>query len=181
MTTKTGSFIHPNTTVLQRDARCTPLRLARAIGPVWIDVCTNDRSHIQATRDWRLERGQDAIRGARYLPRRAGCPGIVFCNPPYSRGNVIRFVRAFCRTRFLFLVRQDTSTRWWRELWPYVGLQCTPISRVEFDMPPDVDDVEDTSNPYPHVLLYANADDATADVRRICYVSQPIHTQENPG
>lgn len=177
MTTKTGSMIHPKTTVLQRDARCTPDWLARAIGTVWIDVCTNANSHIVATRDWRLERGQDAIKGARYLPRKDRCPGIVFCNPPYSKGNVIRFVRAFCRTRFLFLVRQDTSTRWWRELWPYVGLQCTPIKRVDFDMPPDADedDVEDSSNPYPHVLLYANAADATAEVRALSYVSQPIH------
>lgn len=173
--TKTGSMIHPKSTVLERDARCTPRWLADAIGPVYVDVCTNARSHIKATVEWQLERGQDAMRGARYLGAKP--PGIVFCNPPYSVGNVIRFVRAFRHTRFLFLVRQDTSTKWWRELWPNIGLIATPRVRVDFDLPPTVD-AEDQSNPYPHVLLYARADDATVAIRKLCYVSVPDHSQE---
>lgn len=147
-----------------RDAWTTQEPLARAIGEVDYDPCSNSRSRIRARRTFSLEDGQDGIALARFVHRSAR----TFVNPPFSHGMVIKFVRAYRHTRFTFLVRFDVSTEWWAELWPYVAAIATPIERVEFDPPPGVDRVP--GSPFPHVLLYARLEDITPEVRRICYV-----------
>lgn len=153
---------------VDRDTWCTGRVWTRRLGRVWLDPCSNDRSTVDAERTWRLDRGQNALVLARYLPRHP--PGPVYINPPYSRGMVAQFVEAFARTRFVFLVRADVSTEWWSALWPFVALECRPDSRKLFDPPPGV---IDTGNVFPHSFLFARADDARPELRAHCYVSEP--------
>ena len=154
-----------------RDAYTTPPWLTKAIGPVWLDVCTNKFSTVQATIGFRLDRGQDALVLAKHVPKNP--PGIVWCNPPYSRGLVIQFVRAFRHTRFAFLVRHDVSTEWFRELYAATSLLCTPWRRVNFVPPPGFTGAVSHNNPFPHSILYRNADDATDAIHRLCAVFTP--------
>jgi hypothetical protein len=144
-----------------RDTWVTPLWLARALGRVYLDPCSNERSHIDAERTFDFDRrGEDGLRMARYVSRRP--PGLVFVNPPYSRGNVIRWVNAYKHTRFCFA-----------ELWTRTGLVVIPTTRINFDPPPDVAPHHPTSNPFPHALLYARAEDATQAILDLCYVMKP--------
>lgn len=154
---------------IDRDTWCTGRQWTRRLGRVWLDPCSNERSTVDAERVWRLDRGQDALILARYLPRVT--PGPIFINPPYSRGMVAQFVEAFCRHRFIFLVRGDTSTEWWSMLWRYVELEARPNTRELFEAPPGV---ENTLNVYPHSFLFARADDATPALRAHCYVTRRI-------
>ena len=149
-----------------RDSWCTPRELALAIGPVDLDPCSNPRSHIVAARTFSLEEGQDGLQLARFVSRRMR----THVNPPYSRGSVIQWVHAYRHTRFDFLVRHDTRTEWWRELWPYVGAMAS-VPECEFEPPPGVE--QPPGSPFPHILLYASASDVTDAVRALCYVSIP--------
>lgn len=96
----------------------------------------------------------------------------VWINPPYSHGSVIRWVRAYRRVRFCFLVRFDVSTEWWSELWDAAAVIATPWTRVAFEPPPGVE--ESPGSPFPHALLYANEDDVTPEVRRRCYLMRTM-------
>lgn len=152
-----------------RDTWVTPRKLARDVGPWDLDPCSNSRSHILAKRQFDLERrGEDGLVLARYVSARTR----VWCNPPYSHGNVIRWVRAYRHTRFCFLLRLDPSTMWFAELWPYAHAMCfLRLERVAFEPPPGLKVVGDNhNNPFPHALIYAHADDITPAVRRACYV-----------
>lgn len=152
-----------------RDTWCTPLKLARALGWWDLDPCSNPRSHILARKTFSLEAKQNGLALAKFISQLTR----VFCNPPYSHGNVIKWVRAYRHTRFCFLVRHDPSTDWWGELWPYVGAMATPIERVAFEPPPGAEEGAGGS-PFPHVLLYANAEDITEEIRRACYCAVPM-------
>lgn len=101
------------------DQWCTPawvLDLVRRLGPIELDPCGNARSIVGARREFRLERGEDGL--ARRWGGGAGL--LVFTNPPYSRGNLGRWM-AKCReeaadgAEVIALVPADTSTRWWHE------------------------------------------------------------------
>jgi hypothetical protein len=153
-----------------RDEWVTPRKLAHMIGSWDLDPCSNPWSHILATRRFSLRHGQCGIALSRFVP----VSWRVFVNPPFSHGQVIRFVRAYRHTRFCFLVRHDPSTDWWAELWPHVGMMATPMERVAFEPPPGVEEAPGGS-PFPHVLLYARAEDATEAVRRSCYRALPCH------
>lgn len=147
-----------------RDTWTTMRKWAEAIGPVDVDPCSNERSLILARRKFDLAMGKDGIVLAKFVSRSAR----TFINPPYSRGQVIQWVKAYRHTRFTFLVRADVSTDWWAELWPAVEAVCMPIERMEFDPPPGVDRVP--GSPFPHALLYARLADVTDAVRAACYV-----------
>ncbi len=153
-----------------RDAYTTPRWLTKAIGPVWLDPCSNQYSTVEAERTFRLDRGQCGIALARYVPRNP--PGIVFLNTPYSRGLVIKFVRAYRHTRFAFLLRHDVSTAWFRELYGASSLICQPWRRVNFEPPPGVGGISH-NNPFPHSIFYRDAADATPEIRRLCAVLRP--------
>lgn len=154
-----------------RDTWCTPKWLARAVGEWDVDACTNDRSHIVARIlcDLHGNPARDGLKFSRFVGRDAR----VWCNPPYSRGQVIKFVNAYRHTRFCFLVRFDPSTTWFEYLWRSSALVCIPHERINFEAPPGVELQHETSNPFPHGLFYANADDVTDAVRKLCYVMQP--------
>lgn len=150
-----------------RDAWVTPKWIADAVGEWDLDPATNERSHIRSKTTFMLDRGQDGIA----LARRVGRNTRVWCNPPFSRGQVIRFVRAYRHTNFCFLLRLDYSTEWFSELEPHVELILVPRNqRVAFDAPPGA---KESSTPFPHGLMYRRGIDATPEIRALCYAWTP--------
>lgn len=149
---------------IDRNSWCTPKWIADAIGYFDLDPCSNARSHIRSIERFLLENGQDGLALAGTVKASAR----VFLNTPYEGGQVIRWVRGYKHTRFCFLVRLDTSTEWFEELYAAAALICVPKrERIEFDPPPGV---EASSNPFPHGLVYARAGDATPEIRERCYL-----------
>lgn len=126
---------------LLRNCWCTPLWLALLLGWVELDPCSNGRSHIKA--DVSLYEDDD---GLTYI---APASWRVFINPPYGHGQVIRWIRHYVHTRFIFLLRWDPSTAWFQELLPQCDYVWFPPSRVDFEPPPRI---RESSNPYPHAL-----------------------------
>lgn len=147
-----------------RDTFCTPRKLARAVGEVDMDPCSNERSHVLARRTFRLDRGQDALVLAKYV----SLWWLLYINPPYSRGSVSAFVNAFCHHRFIFLLRFDASTDWFQRLYDRTERIAFPRDRTDFEPPPGV--VTTPGNPFPHALFYAHAEDVTAEIHAMCYV-----------
>jgi hypothetical protein len=135
--------------VSSRDGWCTPQWLAQLIGPVDLDPCSNDRGHVQARVKY-TGAPFCGLENARHWSRTAR----VFVNPPYSRGQVVKWVRAYVHTDFIFLLRWDPSTVWFADLmaateYVWFPLPCPGSRRLEFEPPPGVDK---SSNPYPHAL-----------------------------
>ncbi len=158
---------------VDRDTYTTPRWLTRAIGPVWLDPCSNIYSKVQAERTFRLDRGQDGLKLARYVPRNP--PGIVFVNPPYSRGQVLKWIRAYRHTRFVFLLRHDPSTKWFRELFEASSALVHPFDRINFDPPPGTPKADGNhNNPFPHSLCARDEADISAALRKISMVLRPV-------
>lgn len=156
---------------VDRDTWCTPAWIAEAIGKFDLDPCSNERSHIRTKHAFRLDRGEDGLELAKEVPANWR----VFCNPPYSRGSVIRWVKAYAHTRFCFLLKVDPSTDWFEELHKITAVICPPKgSRVEFEAPPGVPPDMAKANPFPHALFYAHEDDLTSTVRRRFFVWRPV-------
>lgn len=129
-----------------RDGACTPKWLADLLPTYDVDPCSNPRSHIRARERVMLERRQDGLRIS------AGSAMTVFCNPPYSRGQVIQWVHRYQNTDFTFLLRWDPSTKWFATLWPLCWGAWFPNLRMNFEPPPGV---KFSSNPFPHALYFA--------------------------
>jgi hypothetical protein len=129
-----------------RDSWCTPAYLAAAIGRVDLDPCSNDRSHVQANRRFCGGPDDDGLALASTVPASAR----TFLNTPYSRGQVIRWVRAYEHTDWMFLVRLDPSTEWWAALMAHRPALWMPDERISFEPPPGV---KASTNPFPHCIL----------------------------
>jgi hypothetical protein len=143
-----------------RDSWCTPKWLCDAIGAWGLDPCSNERSHVRATFTFRLDRGEDGLK----LAASVAPESRVFVNPPY--GDVPPWVRAYKHARFCFLLKFDPSTRWFCELYAATALVAIPRRRrIAFEPPPGV---RASSNPFPHALFYARAEDATDAILRSC-------------
>ena len=142
---------------MSRDSWCTPKWLAEAIGPVYLDPCSNERSHIQAVVHVIGELGDDGLYGnhGRYrVGGRADWANIdleVFINPPYSRGQVIQWVHHWKMHNSIFLLRWDPSTEWFRALMSQTNWVWFADRRIEFEPPPGI---AVSSNPYPHALFF---------------------------
>jgi len=149
-----------------RDAWCTPAWLAEAIGKWDLDPCSNSRSHVRADRRFALEDGED---GLAYREMPLGLR--VFVNPPYSRGQLERWVARYATRAFAFcfLVRLDPSTRWFHTLYRASSLVCMPRRRVHFEPPPGIKAGNDSAVRFPHVLFYAREVDATPAILRACF------------
>lgn len=166
-TAKKAANVHGGTGEPDRGTWCTPAWLAERIGPVDLDPCSNPRSHIQAARSCQLERGEDGLAIASSIPSSAR----VFINPPYERGAVVQWIRAYAHTRTIYLVRFDVSTDWFVELYRSARLVAIPRGRrVNFEPPPGV---TGSSSTFPHALIYAHAEDATPAVLRACIAWRP--------
>lgn len=151
-----------------RDTWTTPPIITDAIGEVDLDPCSNERSTVRARRVFRLDKGQDGLVLAKFVGRGER----VFVNPPYSRGMVIQWVRAYEHTRFIFLVRMDTSTGWFSELMARTEeIAVLREARTNFVPPPGV---KGESNAFPHGLFYAKAEDVTDAIKAICYRWRPV-------
>jgi hypothetical protein len=145
-----------------RDSWTTPLWLTDALGGFDLDPCSNSRSRVIASRSFDLVRGEDGLE----LAPTVGANTRVFINPPYSSGQVMRWVNAYSHTRFCFLLRFDPSTAWFRLLYQNSGAICVPRKRVNFDPPPGV---KAFSNVYPHALFFARLEDASEQIKRLSF------------
>lgn len=150
---------------IDRDTWCTPKSLADALGQWDLDPCSNERSHVQATRTFLLEqRGEDGIVLAPTVKKNTRA----FLNPPYS--HVMPWIEAYAHTRFCFLLKFDCSTRWFETL---VGL-CEVVllprrTRIQFEPPPGVPPEKALANQFPHALFYARDEDVSDAIRDLCF------------
>lgn len=151
-----------------RDQWCSPLIITDAVGPVDLDPCANARSHVQARRTFRLDRGQNGLVLARFVAALT----LTYINPPFSRGNVAKWIAAYAHVRFIFMLRMDTSTKWFADVeGRSEAIAVLREQRTNFEAPPGVDG--DDSNTFPHCLFYARAADITDAIRDLCYIWEP--------
>ena len=150
---------------IDRDTWCTPPWIAEAIGDFDLDPCSNERSVIKAAREFRLEeRAEDGL----FFASKVDAEARVFINPPYS--DVPPWIEAYAHTRFCFLLKLDTSTRWFDRLFGLSELILLPrLKRVQFVPPPGVPPEKAIAQQFPHALFYARASDATKAIRDICF------------
>lgn len=126
-----------------RGTWCTPKWLADLIGPVDVDPCSNERSHVQARVRW--GEAEDGIKLAPTVP----ADWSSYINPDYV--DVGTWIASYAHTRFMFLLRWDPSTAWFSRLAAVTRYAWFPIGRrIEFEPPPGV---KSSSNPYPHALF----------------------------
>lgn len=166
-------------------------------GPFDVDPFTNPRSTLKARLQCMLERGDDGfgldrkdVPGTFYVnpkhcpsclggERDSGTPpGCAFCGyhvateqtrmwfqPPYD--IVLEALAHYGHTRFVALLRLDTSTEWFDRMFAIAEVIMVPRGeRVEFVPPPGV---KGSSNPFPHGLYYRRAADVPDSVREHCY------------
>lgn len=89
----------------------------------------------------------------------------VWLQPPYD--IVLKALAHYGHTRFTALLRLDTSTKWFDQLWRLAEVIMVPKrDRLEFVPPPGI---KASSNPFPHGLYYKRADDVPAAVIALCY------------
>lgn len=150
---------------IDRDTWCTPRWLTEALGPVDLDPCANERSHVQARSAFMLEeRGEDGLA----LANTIGHDWRVFVNPPYS--DVRPWIAAYRHTRFCFLLKLDPSTKWFAELYAATARILLPRStRVQFEAPPGVPPEKALANQFPHALFFARAGDAPTALVEQCF------------
>jgi hypothetical protein len=133
-----------------RGSWCTPRWLTELIGRVDLDPCGNERSHVLADRTIMWARGEDGLAGDA-----VDSEEVVFVNPPYGPGQVMRWVKRYRGYRFMFLLRWDPSTEWFAELLPRTTHVWFADRRVDFEPPPRI---RCSNNPFPHGLYLRNPD-----------------------
>jgi hypothetical protein len=89
----------------------------------------------------------------------------VWIQPPYD--IVLDALAHYGHTRYVALLRLDTSTLWFAQLFALSEIIMVPRrDRLEFVPPPGV---EPSSNPFPHGLYYRRAADVTPAIEALCY------------
>ncbi len=149
---------------IDRDTWCTPRWITETIGTFDMDPCSNARSTVNADIVFRLEDGEDGLVDAASTPAEHR----VFINPPYS--DVPPWIAAYGHTRFCFLLKLDTSTRWFADLIARTELILIPRKRVQFEPPPGVPPERAIAQQFPHALFYAHGPDATLAIRKLCWI-----------
>jgi hypothetical protein len=173
----TGIVLSPDYLDEQRGAWCTPKKYAHAVGTFVLDPFSNYRSHIIAALTCELERGDDGfglgdplhVPGSFYTKARgyqqATNTWRTWIQPDYE--FVLEAIAHYRHTRFTALLRMDPSTEWFGELHEASELILIPKrDRIEFDPPPGV---KASSNPFPHGFFYRHAEDATQEIRDLCF------------
>lgn len=189
-----GLCLAPDALEEQRGAWCSPPEYTAAAGRFDLDPFTNPRSTLLADHQCMLERLDDGFGHVRIpTPPRgsyavSGEPGryyiagdgyhiatadtLTWIQPPYEL--VLEALAHYGHTRFVALLRLDTSTVWFQQLWDLVEVIMVPKrDRLEFVPPPGV---KASSNPFPHGLFYKRAADVTPAIQELCYAwptSQP--------
>ncbi len=155
---------------IDRDTWCTPKWITEAIGRFDLDPCSNARSTVQAINTMEIDRGIDGLAHAEDVEP----DWRAFINPPYS--DVRPWIDAYAHTRFVFLLKLDPSTKWFAELIKHTELILIPRgTRVEFVAPEGVPADKSIANPFPHALFYARAEDATPEIRALCWAWRVDH------
>jgi len=109
---------------------------------VELDPCWNANSRVQAARRWTIL--DDA------LSRDWTSDGLIYCNPPYSRGLQGRFLEkcAYAQApHVVALVPARTDTKAWHQAMRTVATVAFIKGRLRFDGAP-------ASAPFPSALLY---------------------------
>lgn len=136
-----------------RGTYCTPPWLTALIGEVDLDPCANESGTVQATRKL-YGRGAPEDDGLAIAPT-VDAETRTFVNPPYNAGQVIKWVRAYAHTDYIFLLRFDTSTVWFAELLKDTSYVWFPyLTRINFVAPAGAD--KPSNNPFPHALFFAS-------------------------
>lgn len=182
-----------------RGAYCTPLYVADACThagahPFSLDPYSNERSHVHASLQCWLDRGDDgfgdgspgsfllAPGSARVVPQtvdvlsedaqllRATARTRTWLQPDYVRDFVLRAIRHYVHTRYVALLRFDPRTEWHDligEASEWIGvLSNSPGERsFEFEFPPGV---TGAGNTFPHALYARSYADVTPEMRRLC-------------
>jgi len=152
------------------DDWCTPsevLDRVRLVDEIGLDPFSNAQSIVGAKRDFRLDRGEDALR----LDWRGH--GLVFCNPPYGDdiAPCMRRVAYFAAegVEIIALLPHRTDTQWWQSTSGAAGkcewegrlkhprgvsdkrqLRLVGVAHIEEAYPPP-----DTGTaPFPSVVVY---------------------------
>jgi hypothetical protein len=142
-----------------------------------VDPCSNPYSKIPARAHLMLETGDNGLPPTS-MPQGSHIHGgrtvltnrdtTAFINPPYSRGQVLRWVTHWGFTNYVFLLRWDPSTEWFKVLMRSAACVWIPHQRVNFTPPPGV---SSSSNPFPHALYFKQMPDASAQ-RRLSYLGR---------
>ncbi len=120
--------------MFDKDSWNTPpeiLERVRRIGPIGCDPCSNPTSLVNATEEYRLDRGEDGL-ALEWLTR-----DIVFVNCPYSRGNFLKWAEKIAaeatkHAEIVALVPSNVETKaWQRHLWNAQEI-CFPAKRIRF-------------------------------------------------
>ncbi len=152
---------------IDRDTWCTPSWITEALGSFDLDPCSNERSTVQATYAYRLDRGEDGLKLAtkKWIDPTSTR---VFVNPPYS--DVAPWIEVYGATRFCFLLKLDTSTKWFVRLFELAETIYIPRRRrVGFVPPEGVPADRAKAQQFPHALFYARDEDATDAIRALCF------------
>ena len=146
-----------------RDSWCTPPWITEPIGTFDLDPCSNARSTVKSSNRFSIEDGIDGLAHAEDV----SADWRTFINPPYS--DVPPWIAAYAHTRFCFLLKLDTSTRWFADLFALTQLILIPRKRVSFVPPPGVPPEKAKAQQFPHALFYAHHEDATDAIRALCW------------
>lgn len=133
----------------ESDEWCTPGWLASLLGWFDLDPCSNPRSNILAHTKYMLESGDNGLRDPWF--------GRVYVNPPYSdpfpwAHRAATYAHAHVLTSFVFLVKLDPSTEWYRALMSVGARQYPFRHRVKYEKP----DRTLASPPWPAALIVWN-------------------------
>lgn len=187
-----GIQLAPDVLEEQRGAWCSPPEYTEAAGAFDADPFSNPRSTVRSLLACWLERGDDGFGTHRRdelgmiwlnkgTPIRATWTSEimwsdgrhvlcderykVWLQPPYD--IVLEALAHFGHTRYCALLRLDTSTKWYEQLWCMSQVIMVPKrDRLEFVPPPGV---KASSNPFPHGLYYKHAEDVTEAIKAKCY------------
>lgn len=170
----------------RRGAACTPLWLARAVGPWDLDPFSNPRSHVESRWRCMLERGDDGLLeklGPGFFrssdvgenPARANEDTRLWGQPDYR--FTLRAFNHYRHTRWCFLLRFDPRPEWFEEIYERAELVAIPrgtfnndatellSTTFNFELAPGLCA---SGNTFPHALYFRDARDATAAVLRTC-------------
>ncbi len=168
--------VHGGSGDINRGTWCTPKWLAQLMGRYDLDPCSNPRSHILCDERWMLEKGDNGLlpKWVHAIITDPGHRGLrAFINPPYSKGQVIEWVNAYCHTDFTFLLRWDPSTAWFHSLIQHTRYVWFPLGRrINFEPPPGV---KASSSTMPHALYLRNEPNAALQAAGLVLTIPEIH------
>lgn len=98
----------------------------RQVGPIALDPCANAESDVDPAWAFDGSEGRDGLT-ASWADVTVG--GIVFCNPPYGRGELSAWITKCCQEadhgcEIIALVPASTGARWFHKALAYASALC---------------------------------------------------------